>query len=150
MTRPARTRPSASEPGPPARPAAKGGARGKTASVDPKPERPARKAGGRTSAVVVGESPIHGRGLFAARVIEAGERIGTYSGPRSSAIDTYVLWVEDEQGNEYGIEGRNDLRFVNHSAEPNAVFEGLELHALRRIEPGEEITHHYGEEWDDL
>lgn len=98
----------------------------------------------------MGESPIHGRGLFAARAIEAGERIGTYSGPRSSAIDTYVLWVEDELGNEYGIEGRNDLRYVNHSAEPNAVFEGPELYALRPIEAGEEITHHYGEEWEDL
>lgn len=100
--------------------------------------------------VEVRRSPIHGLGLFATRDIDPGARIGVYAGPRSERVDTYVLWIEDEDGREYGIEGQNEMRFVNHSREPNACFEGEELVSLRRIEPDEEITHHYGEDWEDL
>ena len=37
-----------------------------------------------------------------------------------------------------------DLRYINHSDEPNAVyFDTLEVCALTDIAPGEEITHDY-------
>ena len=42
--------------------------------------------------------------------------------------------------------------FLNHSCDPNAYidFVSLQLHALRPIEAGEEITYHYGtSDWDD-
>jgi SET domain-containing protein len=101
-------------------------------------------------AVVVKPSRIHGMGLFADQVIEADTLIGVYEGPWVFSDDDntdHVLWVEDDDGRVYGIDGRNEMRFVNHHVDANAGFFGEELYALRRIEPGEEITHHYGDDW---
>ena len=92
-------------------------------------------------------SPIHGRGLFATRVIAKGTHIGTYLGPPARRDGDYVLWILEDDGTETGINGKNDLRFVNHSYEPNAEFDGEELFATRDISPGEEITAHYGDAW---
>lgn len=100
--------------------------------------------------VEVRRSSIHGKGLFARRRIRAGTRIGSYEGPRTQKIGDHVLWVVDEEGNEYGIDGRNELRYVNHSRRPNVVFEEADLIALRDIEPGEELLHDYGEDWADF
>ncbi len=94
-------------------------------------------------------SPIHGKGLFATREIKKDRLIGTYEGPETSEDGTYVLWCYDEEDNLFGIDGRNDLRFANHSSRPNAIFLGDELIALRPIEPGEEITFHYGDDWSE-
>jgi len=95
---------------------------------------------------VVRESPIHGKGLFAAIPYRRGTRIGIYKGRRTRRDGPYVLWIEEER-RAVGIDGRNDLRYVNHSSRPNAVFYGEVLVALRAIAAGEEITFHYGEEW---
>ena len=98
----------------------------------------------------VRRSPIHGRGLFARAVIPAGQRIGLYEGPVTARDGDYVLWLDDDDLGEVGIDGQNELRYVNHSRRPNAVFEGQELFALETIPPGAEITHDYGEDWSDL
>jgi len=93
-------------------------------------------------------SPIHGRGLFAQRRVVKGEHLGRYEGEHTSRDGRYVLWVESVDGDGvYGVRGKNSLRFVNHSARPNAEFDGEELFSLRRIEPGEEITVDYGPDW---
>lgn len=92
-------------------------------------------------------SPIHGRGLFAARKFARGELIGIYEGERASVDGRYVLWVIEEDGTERGIKGNNELRFVNHSATPNCAFIGVELRAIKSIQPGHELTCHYGKEW---
>ena len=42
------------------------------------------------------------------------------------------------------------LKWLNHSSTPNVEFDGPQLYALRDIEPGEELTFHYGEEWDHI
>ncbi len=99
--------------------------------------------------ICVKPSPIHGQGLFAAERIEADTYLGEYLGPRTQDDGPYVLWIEEEDGTIYGIDGRNELRFTNHSCEPNGVMEGEHLYALRDIEPGEEITIHYGPDWED-
>ncbi len=96
---------------------------------------------------VVRRSPIHGRGLFARVSIPTDHQIGLYEGRVTQRDGEHVLWVEDDEGRAFGIEGQNDLRFVNHSKSPNAVFLGDELHSLRPIEEGEEITFDYGEDW---
>jgi SET domain-containing protein len=86
------------------------------------------------------ESPIHGKGLFAARHIAAGEVLGTVSGKWTSENGPYVLWVEEDKG--FKVEC--DFRFINHSEKPNAAYyDTLEVCALRDIKPGEEITHDY-------
>lgn len=95
--------------------------------------------------VFVGESPIHGRGLFAARRIAAGDFIGEYLGHEVSDDGMHVLWVEGDEEDEWiGIEGTGKLRFLNHSGEPNAEMDGLDCYALMDIEPGHEITIDYG------
>lgn len=100
----------------------------------------------------VADSPRHGRGLFARRPIPAGTWIGSYCGPQTSLNDTHVLWVEsDEEGNVdgwVGYDGNNELRFLNHAREPNGEMDGRDLYALHDISTGEEITIHYGEEFD--
>ncbi len=103
--------------------------------------------------VAVKQSPIHGMGLFAQATIEEGSTIGLYEGNEVQPGEDgeHVLWIYDEdEEREYGIDGRNETRFVNHSSSANANFDGEELVALRTISAGEEITHDYGEAWSDL
>lgn len=98
----------------------------------------------------VRKSGIHGKGVYAIASIEKGTKIGTYQGEITEEDATYVLWITDENGDEYGVNGTSDLKFLNHSHKPNAEFDGDELHAMRNIKPGEEITFHYGDvfvEW---
>lgn len=97
--------------------------------------------------IEVRRSPIHGRGVFATRRIQADQLIGVYEGERTRRNGAYVLWIEEDDGVVVGINGRNQLRFLNHRSKPNAVCWGEELFALKEITPGEEITIDYGEEW---
>lgn len=95
-------------------------------------------------------SPIHGTGVFAARRIPRGELIGVYTGVNTKRDSTYVLWVERTDGKTVGRLGRSGLRFLNHSSKPNAEFDGDRLYSRRIIREDEEITFHYGEEWEDV
>ncbi len=96
------------------------------------------------SLVYVGDSPIHGKGLFAKDFIPAGTVIGIVQGEPTKTDGDHVLWVDDENG----FLVKCDLRFINHSDTPNAAYyDDLEVCAVRDIEPGEEITHNYGEGW---
>lgn len=97
-----------------------------------------------TAKTHVGDSPIHGRGLFASAPIRRGDYIGTFKGPDTDTDGAYVLWLTDEDGNHYGRRGMNALRYLNHSDDPNAEFDNYDLYATRDIEPGEEITIDYG------
>ena len=98
--------------------------------------------------VYVAPSAIHGRGLFAARRLRAGQLIGVYRGPKVTRDDIYVLWIENETGNGWtGYEGENEMRFMNHADEPNAEMDGLYCYALKNISRGNEITIDYG--WND-
>jgi len=100
--------------------------------------------------IEVRASPIHGRGVFARRRFRKGAWIATFEGRRTDRDGMHVLWLVDEHGREVGIEGRNALRFLNHSSHPNAEFLGPDLHAVRNIQPGQEITFHYGPDWEDV
>jgi len=99
--------------------------------------------------VVVRESPIHGEGVFANEHIGEGAVIGVYAGLQVEEDGPHVLWVERDDGSFYGIEGRNELRYLNHSSNPNADFDDEELCAVRAIAPGDEITLHYGDAWGE-
>ena len=93
------------------------------------------------AATYVDDSPIHGKGLFAAEAIARGTVIGYLDGRPSRDDGSYVLWI----GPAEGIEVLCDLRFINHADDPNACYyDDLSVVALRDIAAGEEITHDYG------
>lgn len=106
----------------------------------------------------VQDSPIHGKGLFAARAIAAGEHIVAYVGERISKeisyqrrhaekANVYIVSVDDS----WDIDGdipENDAKFANHSCAANCalVLEDaiLWLTATRAIAEGEELSFDYG------
>ena len=97
----------------------------------------------------VGDSGIHGKGLFAARKIHGETLIGALDGKRVKKDGIHVLWVEGDDGKWFGIEVKTDMRFANHSSEPNAgIFNDNELWSLTKIKKDTEITFHYGDAWD--
>jgi SET domain-containing protein len=97
--------------------------------------------------VVVQHSPIHGRGVFAARRIEPGEII--IDGCRELLGDEAIKSLPPEERIFLAVmDGQNILmkppaRFVNHSCNPNT--RGTDRHdvAIRVIEAGEEVTVDY-------
>jgi SET domain-containing protein len=90
-------------------------------------------------------SSIHGQGCFAKIAFRSGDFIGTFEGPTVDRDGIYVLWTYDSEGNVLvGREGRNLLRWLNHSDDPNAEFDGFDLYARRAIAVDEEITFDYG------
>jgi hypothetical protein len=91
------------------------------------------------------ESAIHGSGLYSRVKFIAEDYMGEYDGPDVTENRSHVLWVEDEEDVWVGRDGKNVLRYLNHSAKPHAEFRGFELYAVREILPGEEITINYGE-----
>ena len=93
-------------------------------------------------------SPIHGLGLFANVDLPAFTRVGRYEGEITQEDGMHVLWLYDEQTESwYGIDGDNEMRFLNHSDNPNAEWSDVELFTVRWINAGEEITFDYG--WGD-
>jgi SET domain-containing protein len=121
----------------------------------------AGKNAGRAKAYRVGRSRT-GLGLFATAVIAAGSFIVEYKGsriPHAEAVrreargSRYVFEI-DSRWSIDGSSRRNIARYANHSCRPNAesdlVAGKLILRAIERIDPGTEITYHYGREYFDL
>lgn len=88
----------------------------------------------------VAESPIHGKGLFAAKRIKADVSLGRLHGMLTDEDGTYILWLSDE----LGFEITNEFRFINHDSNPNCALTDTEVITLRAIEKDEELTHDYG------
>lgn len=105
-----------------------------------------------------------GLGLFATEVIRSGQTVVEYRGRRITAEK--AAEIERTGSNRYlfeinkhwtidGSSRRNLGRYINHACKPNAYAVmrrtgKLEFAAARRIEPGEEITLDYGEDYFDL
>jgi hypothetical protein len=103
----------------------------------------------------IGEAGKKGKGVFALRRVEPGELVLDYAGEEKWIkdiqpelwqycfqvdYDTYVVPERDSPG-----------WFMNHSCEPNCVIKGrTRVVALRRIEPGDEVTFDYSTNvgWD--
>lgn len=109
-------------------------------------------------AVEVRDSPIDGRGAFAAEAIPARRKIGEIRGESISVREArrrakgqariMIVEVSDRRAID-AAQSADPLRFTNHSCQPNAVLRirqgRVEFYALRDIAPREEITAHYGE-----
>lgn len=91
------------------------------------------------------DSGIHGFGLFARSKFKQGDYMGEYDGPDVSENGSHVLWVEEGEEVWLARDGKNLLRYLNHSSKPHAEFIGFELFAIRDINLDEEITIDYGE-----
>lgn len=105
-----------------------------------------------TTRVGVAESTIDGWGVFAIEDINKDEVIGVIGGIVSEDPDhhsDYTCEFEDWNGNVYYVEPAAPFKYLNHSAEANADWDTPVLIALRDIKAGEEITIHYGEEFED-
>jgi len=107
--------------------------------------------------VEIKDSPIHGKGVFAKEDANPGELVGVYEGPivwKSEDMNDdnpYVLWLEDEAGRWYGINGTGEMRHLNHEEEnPNALLatNSPYIYVARPIKAGDEITIFYSEETD--
>lgn len=110
--------------------------------------------------IQVRRSGVHGRGVYAVARLAAGERIVEYKGERISDEEaarrhpadpenpTHTFYFSLEEGGV--IDARfhgNSARWINHSCEPNCeaneVGGRVFIHALRDIEPGEELFYDY-------
>ncbi len=101
--------------------------------------------------VKVKKSKIHGKGVFAKKDIPKDTKIGVYEGRRVKRDGTYVLWVCDDNDEWHGINGSNDLKYLNHSSKANCeIYNTGELYAQKDIKKGEEVTIHYGENWEGI
>ncbi|MEX3671621.1 SET domain-containing protein [Paraburkholderia phenoliruptrix] len=115
--------------------------------------------------VAVRRSRVHGRGVFALRALEAGERIFEYKGETiewTAAIrqhestgrlgHTYFFGLSDGRVIDGGHQG-NSARWLNHSC--NANCEALEIgdrvfiYASTAIAPGDELFLDYQLAVDD-
>jgi hypothetical protein len=114
----------------------------------------------------VRRSAVQGRGGFALRWIDKGERIVEYVGERISHEEadaryddedgtrhhTFLFTVDDDTVIDAAVDG-NEARFINHSCDPNC--EAVDrrgrifIEALRDIAPGEEVFYDYNFELDE-
>ena len=116
-----------------------------------------------TAALKVRKSRIHGRGVFAAKRFRKGERIIEYTGRRVSWASIpdhlddgriYYFGVGDGSVVIDPSVGGNEARWINHSCAPNCDIQETRsqrifIHALRTIQPGEELFYDYRLELDE-
>lgn len=117
--------------------------------------------------IQVRNSPIHGRGVFAAQPIKKGTRLLEYKGKRvthkeadklygggSETGHTFLFTLNDDYVIDANQEG-NSARWINHSCSPNceSICESAEdddpmhdrvfIEAIRNIKAGEELAYNY-------
>lgn len=110
--------------------------------------------------IQVRRSGVHGRGVYAVAPIAAGERIVEYKGERISDEEAtrrhpadprephHTFYFSLEGGGVIDARrGGNSARWINHSCAPNCeaneIAGRVYIHALRDLEPGEELFYDY-------
>jgi uncharacterized protein len=97
-----------------------------------------------------------GLGLFAVAPIRRSEFIIEYWGKRISSekanqLGTKYLFDLNGRWALDGSDRRNTARYINHACKPNAVARvergSIRIYARRNVNPGDEITYHYGKEY---
>lgn len=112
-------------------------------------------------AIIVRNSPVHGRGVFATRNIPAdtflieyeGERISDEEASKRHGLDsenpyhTFFFSLESGKMIDGDVRG-SDARWINHACEPNCEAreekKRVNIYALRDIRRGEELNFDYG------
>ncbi|RJQ15811.1 SET domain-containing protein-lysine N-methyltransferase [Candidatus Woesearchaeota archaeon] len=109
--------------------------------------------------ILVSDSAIHGRGVFAKMDIPKGTKIIEYTGEkitkeesdkrqdRDNENGTVYIFTLDETHDIDGAVNGNDARFINHSCEENCEIEiddgRIWVIAMRDIKQGEELGYDY-------
>jgi len=111
--------------------------------------------------IEVGESNVHGRGVYATQFIPKGTRVIEYTGQRiswerapddESSPHTFNFGLESGEVINPEI-GGNDARWINHCCDPNC--EAIEedgrifIYAIHDIELGQELFYDYAMEIDE-
>lgn len=93
----------------------------------------------------VKKSAIHGKGLFTTVPIKKNRLLGYCKVVPTKKKSDYTLWLRNNEQ----VDVTCRFRYINHNSKPNvAYYDDLSVVALRNIAPDEELTHHYGDEWD--
>ena len=108
--------------------------------------------------IIVQNSSVHGRGVFAKKTIPKGTRILEYAGERILKSDlaadlangltslVYVMNLDETLAID-GERGGNEARFINHSCDPSCevmYFNSTPyIYAMREISAGEELSFDY-------
>jgi SET domain-containing protein len=113
-----------------------------------------------TRRIQVRRSGVHGKGVYAARPIVAGETIIEYTGEVISWTEalrrhphdplqpehTFYFHLDDSHVID-GTHNGNAAKWINHACEPNCEAEERDgrvyIHALRDLAPGEELFYDY-------
>jgi hypothetical protein len=127
--------------------------------------KPATRAAAATGPrIAVRNSPIHGRGVYAARALAKGEKVIEYKGefitwkecdrrPPSDPNDphhTFFFSLSDGKHVIDAARGGNAARWINHACNPNCETEEdaegrrVFIMARRNINAGEELNYDYG------
>jgi SET domain-containing protein len=108
--------------------------------------------------MAVRRSSVHGSGLFALQPLAAGERLIEYKGEvsggrraaarqRGEAGHTFVFGLSDGRVIDWQPRWQQ-CRFLNHACTPNCEAvekgDGVIIHALTVIKPGDELFIDYG------
>jgi uncharacterized protein len=121
-------------------------------------------AAARQPKIIVKNSRVHGRGVYAGRKLAKGERVIEYKGeliswkecdrrPPSDPDDPYHTFFFSLSDGKHVIDasvGGNAARWINHSCNPNCETEEDDeaprvfVVATRDINPGEELNYDYG------
>lgn len=105
-------------------------------------------------ALIIRSSAIHAAGCYTTTAVRKGTRVAEYTGPRMTKDEadaaneespiTYLFGLGD---GSVVIDGHCMAMFINHSCDPNCETEEIRgrvwIKAIRKIEPGEEITYDY-------
>lgn len=107
---------------------------------------------------IVNVSPVHGKGLFAKKIIPKGTRIMEYAGKRvlkknlitdlqlGSSSLVYIMNLSKAMVIDGERDG-NNARYINHSCTPNCIvyfFNDIPyIYSLREISTGEELSFDY-------
>lgn len=93
----------------------------------------------------VANSPIHGKGLFAATGIAEGQVLGVCKHRPAKESGLHTLTFDDGSLHDVTC----SLKYINHGRPANVIYyDDFSVVALRDIDKGEELFHDYGDEWD--
>lgn len=102
----------------------------------------------KTEEVIVKQSSIHGKGIFAARDFKSGEVVLQWDTSVILSDDEVAKLSDDEKRYVNFVEGvhvymQEPERYMNHTRDANTIEKQFCDIAIRDIKEGEEITSNY-------